>query len=212
MDLSLIDISSVAAKCSIGHAEDGDLRHAGDLLAAVLESDQGCPERNMPHEGLRAVNGVDHPAVAGVGRSHEALLLAEDGVAGPGGGEGPPLLVLLHDWRDFFTVMGGAGAALIGSMFVVVSIATGILTRSRSRGWHAYLTPSRSSEIVQELPIELEPPYGRIKVTIPQGEHGLWLRFRDTPPRTVGTIITGVSLLVALGLIIWTARNKKSSA
>ncbi|OQY86110.1 MAG: hypothetical protein B6D41_13635 [Chloroflexi bacterium UTCFX4] len=81
-------------------------------------------------------------------------------------------------------------------------------------GWRAYLTPSRSNEIVRELPIEIEPPYGRIKVTLPQGEHGLWLRFEDTLPRTVGTIISGISLLIAVGLLIWhkrgANRNKKS--
>lgn len=82
-------------------------------------------------------------------------------------------------------------------------------------GWHAYLTPSRSTEIVRELPIEIEPPYGRIKVTLPQGEHGLWLRFQDTPPRTVGTIISGIALLIAVALASWQVRRdrqmKKSS-
>ena len=75
-------------------------------------------------------------------------------------------------------------------------------------GWRAYLTPSRSTGIVRELPIEIEPPYGRIKVTIPQGEHGLWLRFEDTPPRTVGTVISGISLLIAVGLFIWHKRGE----
>jgi hypothetical protein len=70
-------------------------------------------------------------------------------------------------------------------------------------GWRAYLTPSRSNEIVRELPIEIEPPYGRIQVTLPQGEHGVWLRFEDTPPRTIGTIISGISLLIALALLVW---------
>jgi hypothetical protein len=76
-------------------------------------------------------------------------------------------------------------------------------------GWRAYLTPSRSTEIVRELPIEIEPPYGRIKVTIPQGEHGLWLRFQDTPPRTAGTIISGISLLSAVILAVWKIRRDR---
>lgn len=76
-------------------------------------------------------------------------------------------------------------------------------------GWRAYLTPSRSAEIVRELPIAVEPPYGKIKVTIPQGEHGLWLRFQDTPPRTVGTLLSGLSLLIALGLWLWHMRLKR---
>ncbi len=75
-------------------------------------------------------------------------------------------------------------------------------------GWRAYLTPSRSTEIVRELPIEIEPPYGRIKVTLPQGEHGIWLRFEDTMPRTIGTILSGVSLLIAIGLLVGKFRRK----
>lgn len=75
-------------------------------------------------------------------------------------------------------------------------------------GWRAYLTPSRSTEIVRELPIQIEPPYGRIKVTIPQGEHGLWLRFEDTPPRTLGNILSALSLLIAILLLLWNARAR----
>jgi hypothetical protein len=75
-------------------------------------------------------------------------------------------------------------------------------------GWRVYLTPSRSNEIVRELPIQIEPPYGRIKVTLPQGEHGIWLRFEDTPPRTLGTIISGISLLIALALWVWDWRSR----
>jgi hypothetical protein len=76
-------------------------------------------------------------------------------------------------------------------------------------GWRAYLTPSRSTEIVRELPIEIEPPYGRIRVTLPQGEHGVWLRFEDTLPRTIGTILTGVSFLMALALVAFHFRRRK---
>jgi len=77
-------------------------------------------------------------------------------------------------------------------------------------GWRAYLTPSRSNEIVRELPIEIEPPYGRIKVTLPQGEHGLWLRFQDTMPRTVGAVISGLAFLVALGLLLYVVRASRN--
>jgi len=77
-------------------------------------------------------------------------------------------------------------------------------------GWRAYLTPSRSNEIVRELPIEIEPPYGRIKVTLPQGEHGLWLRFQDTMPRTVGAVISGLAFLVAFGLLLYVVRASRN--
>lgn len=50
------------------------------------------------------------------------------------------LVELFHAWRDFFIVTATAGATLIGAMFVVVSIAVGILTRDRAAASHAYLT------------------------------------------------------------------------
>lgn len=75
-------------------------------------------------------------------------------------------------------------------------------------GWRAYLTTSRSTDVLRELPIEIEPPYGRIKVTLPQGEYGLWLRFQDTLPRIVGTILSGIAVIVAAGLFIWDVRKR----
>src|SRR5579863_9357837 len=50
------------------------------------------------------------------------------------------LLELLRVWRDFFIVAATAGATLIGAMFVVVSIAVGIITQERAAASHAYLT------------------------------------------------------------------------
>ncbi len=79
-------------------------------------------------------------------------------------------------------------------------------------GWRAYLTPSRSTEILRELPIQIEPPFGRIKVTVPQGEWGLWLRFEDTLPRTVGAIVSGLALFVVIGWLVWDRRRLKRPA
>ncbi len=76
-------------------------------------------------------------------------------------------------------------------------------------GWRAYLLKSRSDEIIRELPIQIEPPYGRIQVVVPKGEYWLLLRFEDTPPRTVGTILSGLSLLIAVGVIVWDVSRKK---
>jgi hypothetical protein len=78
-------------------------------------------------------------------------------------------------------------------------------------GWKAYLTRARSTEIVSELPIEIDPPYGRIKVVVPQGEHGLWLRFEDTPPRIIGTIISALALLATIGLAAWSRRRSRKA-
>jgi hypothetical protein len=45
-----------------------------------------------------------------------------------------------------------------------------------------------------------EPPYGLITVDVPAGEHTLHLQMGNTPPRTIGTIISGLALLVIIGL------------
>jgi hypothetical protein len=47
---------------------------------------------------------------------------------------------LLAPWHDFFVLIGGAAATLIGAMFVVVSIGIGILSRDRSVAIRVFLT------------------------------------------------------------------------
>lgn len=46
----------------------------------------------------------------------------------------------LKQWHDFFVVMGAAAGTLIGSMFVVVSIGSGIITRDRAAMGHLFVT------------------------------------------------------------------------
>lgn len=68
-------------------------------------------------------------------------------------------------------------------------------------GWRVLLVKPHSEERIRELPIQIDPPYGRIKVLVPKGEYWLLLRFEDTPPRTIGMIMSGVSLVLALGVV-----------
>lgn len=70
-------------------------------------------------------------------------------------------------------------------------------------GWRVYLLKSRSDQIIRPLDIQIDQPYGRIKVLVPRGEYWLLLKFEDTPPRTVGTIISVISLLIAVGVFGW---------
>ena len=81
-------------------------------------------------------------------------------------------------------------------------------------GWRAYLTKPKTTEIVRELPIDVDPddPLGRIRVHIPQGqEQWLLLRFDDTLPRIVGNWVSAGSILLALGLVIWEVRDRRRS-
>ncbi len=79
-------------------------------------------------------------------------------------------------------------------------------------GWHAYLLSTRTDKALHELSIQTEPPYGRIKVIVPKGEYWLQLRFEDTPPRILGEIVSGLSLLCAVGLVIWNRWSKRRRA
>jgi hypothetical protein len=46
----------------------------------------------------------------------------------------------LADWRSFFGLLGGAAATLIGAMFVVVSIGSGVLSPERVGPIRVFLT------------------------------------------------------------------------
>jgi hypothetical protein len=70
-------------------------------------------------------------------------------------------------------------------------------------GWRAWLLKTRSAEVISELGIDPVPPYGLIRVRVPKGEYFLKLEFGDTTPRVVGKILSGMSLLVIVGMVVW---------
>jgi hypothetical protein len=59
----------------------------------------------------------------------------------------------------------------------------------------------------QPLPHRHEPPFGLITVDVPPGDHILLLRMGSTPPRTLGTIVSGLALLVIIGLYFFPRRR-----
>jgi hypothetical protein len=67
-------------------------------------------------------------------------------------------------------------------------------------GWHAYMLKGEHGQEMQRLPIMPRGDLGLISVAVPQGEHYLVLRFEDTPPRVLGTMLT---LLSAAVLGVW---------
>jgi hypothetical protein len=48
----------------------------------------------------------------------------------------------LEGWHDFYVVLGTAAAAMIGAMFIVVSIGSGYLTVARAASARPFLTPT----------------------------------------------------------------------
>jgi len=55
---------------------------------------------------------------------------------------GPSLAELLHDWHDFYLLVGTASATLVGLMFVAASIGASIFDESHSAGMTAFITPT----------------------------------------------------------------------
>jgi hypothetical protein len=54
----------------------------------------------------------------------------------------PSLSALLHDWHDFYVLVGTASATLVGLMFVAVSIGTAIFNEDRRAAMTAFITPT----------------------------------------------------------------------
>lgn len=72
-------------------------------------------------------------------------------------------------------------------------------------GWNAYLLDGEHGQRIQQIPIvpEEEGTLGRMTVDVPPGSGYLLLVYEDTPPRTIGGIISllTVGLLVAGGVV-----------
>jgi hypothetical protein len=60
----------------------------------------------------------------------------------------------------------------------------------------------------QPLEHRYEPPFGLITVDLPSGEHTLLLRMGRTPSRTLGTLISGLALLVIIAFFLWPFKNR----
>jgi hypothetical protein len=49
---------------------------------------------------------------------------------------------ILHDWHDFYVLLGTAAATLIGLMFVAASIGAGLFTDEHKDMMRTFLTPT----------------------------------------------------------------------
>ena len=49
---------------------------------------------------------------------------------------------MLHDWDNFFILAGGAGATLIGLLFVAITLGADLSTPRGTLGTRAFLTPT----------------------------------------------------------------------
>jgi hypothetical protein len=54
----------------------------------------------------------------------------------------PSLAELLHDWHDFYVLVGTASATLVGLTFVAVSIGTSIFDEDHRSAMRAFITPT----------------------------------------------------------------------
>jgi hypothetical protein len=78
-------------------------------------------------------------------------------------------------------------------------------------GWRAYLLDGKDGPPLRELPIipEETGTLGRMTVPIPQGEGYLLLRYEDTPPRTVGRLITLATVGLLVVAVVWEALQQR---
>jgi hypothetical protein len=53
-----------------------------------------------------------------------------------------------------------------------------------------------------QIPHRFDSPYGLVTVDVPAGEHEVSLRMGSTPPRTLGTVVSGIAILVMITLIL----------
>lgn len=83
-------------------------------------------------------------------------------------------------------------------------------------GWNAYLLDGEHGVRVQQLPVipEATGTLGRMTVQVPTGEGYLLLVYEDTPPRTVGGVVTlaTVGLMVLAGALLGWRRRRRSPA
>ena len=78
-------------------------------------------------------------------------------------------------------------------------------------GWHAYLLESEEGPIERELKIVPHGTWGKITVTVPEGDHYLLLRFEDTPVRVVGKYVTALSVFIMFAALGWKASDRAFS-
>ena len=80
-------------------------------------------------------------------------------------------------------------------------------------GWNAYLLDGEHGQRTQQIPIvpEATGTLGRMTVEVPPGSGYLLLVYEDTPPRTIGGIVSlaTVGLLFAGGVIVAIVRRRQ---
>jgi hypothetical protein len=54
----------------------------------------------------------------------------------------PSLSELLHEWHDFYVLLGTASATLVGLMFVAASIGTAVFNEDHRGALEAFITPT----------------------------------------------------------------------
>src|SRR5262249_52168851 len=87
--------------------------------------------------GANALNlSLSHVSAGPIGAIRPSQVLAEVEDMGPS------LAELLHDWHDFYVLVGTASATLVGLMFVAVSIGVAIFNEDHRAAMPAFITPT----------------------------------------------------------------------
>ena len=78
-------------------------------------------------------------------------------------------------------------------------------------GWNAYLLDGEHGQRVAQIPVtpETTGTLGRMTVEAPPGEGYLLLVYEDTPPRTLGGVITLVTVVSLVVGAVVAARGRR---
>jgi hypothetical protein len=86
-----------------------------------------------------------------------------------------PLGSLLGDWKEFYTLVGTASAALVALLFVAASIGAGFITAERAGGLRTYMSPvvAHFTAVLFTCVVALAPTHTRLSLTLVIGATSL---------------------------------------
>jgi hypothetical protein len=82
-------------------------------------------------------------------------------------------------------------------------------------GWTATIMDPDTGEVIDRFaltPDDTRPPYGLLDVPVPEGEHLLRISFENTPVRTIGNIISWLTVIVLIVLVVYHLYATRRSA
>ena len=118
----------------------------------------------------------------------------------------------LPAWLHKAALLSGSGDVRPGTVTSVSVEAQANLDNPSTVVFYTYDFPGwRATVDGSPVPHRTHPPYGLIALDLPAGEHTVAIHFGTTPARTPGTLISAFSLVVAVGLLVYSFRRRPTA-